>query len=318
MYDILKRMERRIANIIKWYFLKKKLKRHIRNDELGIVCSHPGIGDVYLLGALYEALLKKYKAKKIKFFITNNRKEILEIFNIKDIIIVDNIHLAQSNKFLSTFLLAYFFKKRQKIKLGNIITNPIDLLRLEIKNQKNKILFSNVFKNQLNLPTDTIFNTPKIPKKYYISARKLLKSKTNNQNKKIIILSPDAVFASKLPINFWEELERKIKKNGFQVLYNSKNAKLINKSIYFSLGEAIPISEMIEGIISIRSGLCDLLSTSKTKLVIIYPEMKWINSNSLYDSFNLKDMGLNNNALEIIYNEKDQNNIIHQILNFLK
>ena len=98
-----------------------------------------------------------------------------------------------------------------------------------------------------------------------------------------------------LPRSFWEEIEEKLKTVGLDVLYNSA---------LFTMEEAYVLAEHSKAIISLRSGLNDVLSEIEVPQYIIYTHNRW--HSDLQPMYNLKTFPWS--AAEYIteYNTKKQ------------
>lgn len=101
-------------------------------------------------------------------------------------------------------------------------------------------------------------------KKEFILDTHFFELKTDN----MVILAPYAVSCQMLPFEFWEKLVEKLLHLGFRVYTNisiQKNEKEIKGSIplKLSLREIFSLGYEIRCMISMRSGLCDLMANNK-------------------------------------------------------
>lgn len=103
-----------------------------------------------------------------------------------------------------------------------------------------------------------------------------------------VILMPYAKTAEMLQENFWKELARRLKRKGYSVYTNigSEKEKAIQgtRPLTKSLLETACFCEGCAAVISLRSGLCDLLGFTETKLVVINT------SEELFREWNLNDV----------------------------
>jgi hypothetical protein len=83
------------------------------------------------------------------------------------------------------------------------------------------------------------------------------------------------------------------------------------------LGEIIPISELAGTVISVRNGLCDLLSTAKSNLIVLYPNKKWFGG-SIYQGSSLLKMGISRSAKEIIYKSGAKSKSVEEVLSMVQ
>lgn len=315
MYNLLKKISQKIVKIVKWHFLKKKLKQYIKTDGWYFSCSH-GIGDTYIFCSLIDKHYKKYK-DNITIFIKKSHEDIPKMFGLKNVITIKNIALGENNKTIKRLLGIFPYIQKNRI----LIAHPSHFFPKKIINKigLDNIVFSDLFKKMLNIPNDTTFEKPQVLEKDYITSKKILKAYNYTPNK-TVILAPDAYSVNTLRVEFWQKLKTMLEERGFKILWNKEQAssdlEINNNLVKYPLRYLIPMCELCGSVISIRSGLCDLLSTADIKLIIIYPNEKWLGG-TIYQGSNLKKMGLSNKALEIIHRENDEKNIINQILNFL-
>lgn len=103
-----------------------------------------------------------------------------------------------------------------------------------------------------------------------------------------IVLMPYARTAPLLPPSFWEILVRQLKQKEYVVYTNlgSEKEKPIQGSepMAESLLDTVLFCENCTAVIALRSGLCDLLGFTKTKLIVINT------SQELFSEWNLEDV----------------------------
>ena len=110
--------------------------------------------------------------------------------------------------------------------------------------------------------------------------------------RKSVIISSDAKSVVGIPSEFWTDIIKEYKKNGFSVYTNVvKNEKPLEDTIPIS----IPIGEMISAVeyagyfIGIRSGLCDIIMTANCEKIVIFPDVHYSITNvKVYDFFKLE------------------------------
>lgn len=93
-----------------------------------------------------------------------------------------------------------------------------------------------------------------------------------------VILSPYAKSVISMPDSYWEEIAEEWKNKGFLVVTNVNGEEKPVKgtqSISCSLKELMDIAEYAGFFVGIRSGLCDVLESTKCEKYIVYPEAKY-------------------------------------------
>lgn len=92
-------------------------------------------------------------------------------------------------------------------------------------------------------------------------------------DRKTIIIAPEANSVTELSVPFWNEIFQIWRDNGYQVLVNTKQRKKYAADTIFPLyEEMIPLLEYAGYFVGIRSGLCDIISRSKCRKIVIYPQ----------------------------------------------
>lgn len=266
-----------------WLYFFKSLK--LEKNEFGFICPF-GIGDTYLVCSLLEHLLIRNKKKFVKIFVKKKHKDIAELFkNSKIRIKVVNM---PNNKFFK--LLALLPKKRSILRPGHITIAHPGFIRGTSWNKigKGNTNFLKTWQEFFGLDINC---KPSLPLVTYTLKHQAMQRclKLGLKKNKTIILAPEANSFKNFNLQFWQTVADSFKKRGFTVCLLSITRKLElkgTKLISFPLGEALPIAKYCGLVISTRSGLCDLLSTAKANICIIYSGY----TNLLYRDFSLRDL----------------------------
>lgn len=183
----------------------------------------------------------------------------------------DNIHLTQS------------------IIENNILYEPLltNIKLIELNNSKQH--FWKTWENYLKTDFSSLNYTPaKITNNAKKKSLEKLKNLNINQNK-FFLLIKNTTSIEPLADDFWNSIENSLKKNGYDVLYNNH---------LFTIEEIYNIATISKGIISLRSGIIDILSEIDTPKYIIYnhnnihgdlypmyklKEFPWVNHDTLYE-----------------------------------
>lgn len=144
-------------------------------------------------------------------------------------------------------------------------------------------------------------------------AEQLFKKLSLKKGKTVILAPYAGSFVSEMKIEEWEQLARTLSSLGYSVCTNScgETEPIIKGTIpiFFPYAEAINVLEYGGGFIALRSGLCDIVSQAKCKMIILYESTF---SAARYDFFSLKKMRLSESVHELIYSD----DIIDRILSF--
>lgn len=225
-------------------------------------------GDVYMGASLIKAFKKKY----------NDDKVTVIVHNPKFIDIVKYFETDVEIKVISAPL--PLFKSFTIFKKGVIIDlHPIPCLKhvTNILGYKNITLFD-LFKVLYTLPFSTIPDYPTNGHVNGVSYVEELFTRLKLEKGNTLIIAPEAVTIKEIDISFWKELIRRMKpynKDIVLMALSSAYDTLNLPKISFPYQYAIAAVNYAGYIISVRSGFCDIISTSDAIKIIIYPHMVW-------------------------------------------
>lgn len=294
------------SDYIDWLILRWRLR--LNNNTWFIICPY-GIGDTYLVCALAKQFLNHNGGNKIVLAVKKNHAFLIDFFpeDIQRFVVFDKFDLRLIQRF-SEFKLGYPF-------IGHpyfLEPNLRDILGTENMNLLN--VYKKIFNISCDFPiTQPIVNRLTIEKaKSRFLRLKLPKGKT-------VILAPAANSLPTLCLEFWSLLSQELKLQGWTVCtnceYEATDYIVGTIPIYFPLAESIPIAEMAGWVISSRSGFCDLISSAKCRLSIIYVKQQWY-AGSAFEGSSLRLMGLSNKVLEYeIDANEDINLTVEKIIN---
>lgn len=289
------------------YKVYKKIQNIYKNTFI-FLCPYAGTGDIYLIG-LY---LKKYiKYNKIdKYIVTipgTGCCNVARLFELECI----NLSMQDTEDLLSYVRLIGY--EKAKIRVLNDCFFQVMVKRL--RGYKD-VDFHTMFQR-------CVFELDNKVKKIQIKQRNAdeIFDKYGLCKGKTILLSPYANTIHKMPENFWYKLAEKLKKNGYCVCTNvsSENEKPIEgtNGIFIPYIQVIDFLNKAGGFVGMRSGLCDIVSSTTAKMVVLYPYGNIFGTCSTFDYFSLRKMKLKEHELlEIVFQENDGNNIENQIINF--
>lgn len=137
-------------------------------------------------------------------------------------------------------------------------------------------------------------------------------------NDNTIIVMPHESSARRLPLSFWEELCRELSKN-YTVYTNTKDETETpikgTSAVSESLKDMTNICEQCFAVISIRTGMCDLLAFTKANLIVLNTESEQITAWNLKEVFFRKNI-INIDCRDRIDEEKLKKNIMMELEGF--
>jgi hypothetical protein len=288
-----------ILDYINWNKLLANL--NLQNDCWFIICPY-GIGDTYFICALLKQFLLRHGNTKAVLIVKKSHLDVVELFteDIYRVITFDKLNLRDINRF-SQFKCGYPF-------IGHPSDFKYDFDRFL---GTEGLTLLDLYRIMLQMPIDAPLTQPKLDYASINAAKKKFFELGLPANR-TVILAPEANSLSTLPLEFWCHLSEHLKLQGWTVCINICNSSTCipgTTPINFSLSEAISIAEIAGWVISSRSGLCDLLSSAKCKLSIIYMKQSWYAGTPLTGS-SLKRMGLSETVLEYEVSESESIDIL--------
>ena len=257
--------------------LKIKLLRYyaerfvfkVRKDEW---CFAPiyGIGDTYLLLSLLPAFKQQNGGGKIRLVLTQpSHADLLKLFpEVVDTVVLvelDWLRVIPAKTALlkgtvTIFSCLFLFR--------NAMTSLLDYKTITI---------NEIYKIMLNIAVTAPNVKPVIPSEVSEAGIKRFSS-YGLTSQQTVLLAPHAVTVNEqsLPQVFWTDLICFLLDNGYRVaILSSNEVYQISDNVipvFFPLDEAIPFCEQCGYLVSIRSGLCDLVSTANCEKMILYPK----------------------------------------------
>jgi hypothetical protein len=117
---------------------------------------------------------------------------------------------------------------------------------------------------------------------------------------KTVILAPEGIVMP-LPSFFWLQLASDLVASGYTVatLISSGWSQALpgTVAVSFPLSEVIPAAELAGWVIAARTGLCEVLSSARCRLSIIYPLIPW-QTGTVFNTLSLRRMGLSSQVME--------------------
>ena len=264
------------------------------NCSVMFLCPYPGTGDIYMAGCFFNAYLEKHNISDYVFVaVGNNCRKIAQLFEI------NNIRIATKEE-MDSLLRAY------EICSDQLNIKPLLYWGWRTKrflhgglNGLSQVSFANLFKYDVfGFDESDEIHPPQTRQSDYAES---LFCKLGLKKGRTVILAPYAgSFKSDISLSTWEEIDMGLRKKGYSVCTNSAGANepAVGKStpIIFPYKEAVNVLNYAGGFIGLRSGLCDVVSSSEAKQVVIYE-----NSFSAVDMsfFGIRKMGLNDSVIEV-------------------
>lgn len=245
-----------------WWIRMEK----ILSNRSGIyyVCNHH-LGDTFIFCS-YLSKLNRITGKNHGVIVPEFYDSIPKMFGLNYVLTES---MPKNRGFNDIF---YFLAKALRMNTLPSVCAYIDAIKLGGKNKVDLYTGPTVFLGLMpkELPDKPIY--------FSIGAKeevnKIIKSAHFTGDKGVII-APYAKTLNELPNDFWMLLSNRLKEQGYTIFTNvSKKEKELPGTIPVSLSpdEMIILAKEIGWVISIRSGLCDLLLPAGISLTVIYSE----------------------------------------------
>ena len=279
------------------YYLSICRRQHSKKV---FICPYDGTGDVYIACGYLSTFVKKYCIDKFTIVTAStNCKNVIKLFFDEATSYV--VPIKKRNQIIHAW--SYWGNDIMDVK-------PLSFWGWRVRRtpwvfDNHEITFADMFRvDVFNLPE----SVPIVPPKFSVDKSFVedLFSTMGLRKGRTIILAP---YANSIEPNMeiweWEEVTRRLSELGYDVCTNcAGEEKSINgtKRLSFPYIEAANVLEYAGGLIAIRSGLCDVISSVKCKSVIIYENgIRGLN----YDYFGLKKMGMMELEIPVIYESPD-------------
>lgn len=286
--------------ISKGWDIYKKIRRKYGNETRVFICPYPALGDVYLAGMYLEKYCTKNNISSYAVTVTSSAcMQVLSMFKIKQ---AEKLAKEESDLMVQSLVFAGLKECNAEILHHRF---PYTAGIGALGNYKG-VCFNDHYKYSIfGMERNETGQAPenRQDKKYidnFFKENGLTEGKT-------VIISPYANTSPDLPASFWKEIIKEYKNKGYTVCTNSSGAEEPaiegTTAVTFPLTKAVQVVEAAGNFIGLRSGLCDVISKSHAKKIILYPDR--IYQEGKYISFySLKNMGLCMDAEEKIAGER--------------
>lgn len=320
------------SQIIRLCSLRKSLSSHIMDAYKGrkhyeklvkkydtnnvYLCPYTGTGDIYLIGTFWQEYCEKNNVDKYIFIVVSGAcKKVAELCEI------NNIEVLKNKKVNSYLISAHMlWPKEVNLKLLNDCWAHIHTNQIEWFRGYKSLEFTPMFRRYVfNLPESSKPSHP--PKKDAEKDILEIMSSKGIRAGKTVVLSPYSNTLAEIADGFWESLAEELKKRNYSVCTNSSGdtepAIKGTIPVFFPLTIAPQFIEIAGGFIGIRSGFCDVISSANAKKIILYDKMNRFYMGSAFEYFNLKDMELCDDALEVEFENSNIEECLQKIIKIM-
>jgi hypothetical protein len=255
--------------------------------DIALLCPY-GIGDTYIVLLLLPYLFSRFPAADFTIMVKHSQREIPELFNFRRLrtIVIESRGILQD---LSCFQ-RQFAALMSKLGEGSIFyAHPS--VRFGDNFYECGATLMECYLRTFDIQEEVRLLPPSRCRAFEENARARFRRLGLVANKTVII-APDAVSSSSMPQELVVSLEQAIRSRKLVPVILSSQPHYRERAIEFSLGEAIPFAEMCGHVISVRSGLCDLISAADVNLSVVYFDQAWSGQFGFFEATSLKAMKL--------------------------
>ena len=273
------------------------------------------IGEFVIFLQLFNLIVKKYKLNDYVLIIGSQKfADLINLFGLEinyKVIKVDYYRMFDMFKEREI----YNYKKMKFILFQS--DNYLDF-RVRLANGE-KINFYKYICECFHLDKKNVPSIKFCPNLVLENSVKENVNRCNLNLDKFIIINPFAQSVEPLSIDFWQALINCLVENGYDVYLNSSNPGRYKnvKCIYLRLDEVALLSTYAKAIISLRSGLDDLLILANRPMHVVFTPLNGIkekNSKYTLTGYSLKNLPFGNSNIFEYKFQNDESVILKQIL----
>jgi hypothetical protein len=308
----MKACKMKLVNKINRYFLcKNVLTRnlyplYIRNrrakitpEEVGVICSY-NLGETYLFCAMLESFKRKYNIRKVVLISDKKyHQDICALFEDRNIRCCTCSGLQERP-----------FRVFREVRAGSLYyMHDNDGQSVATLAQK-RISYIQHLKITAGLDADTAIVPHEISDQDRAGAKEIFNRLELKPNK-TVLLSPEANSCPPLDEQFCQNMCDELQKKRYDVFLNviGENHGIRSaKSAFLPLRLAAPFSDLCGLVVAMRSGFCEVISGSRARFHVLYPDRP------LQMVYSLKDVITSDCLREYVLNEIPQKDRIDQVI----
>lgn len=301
--DDIKSLENEISKLRKYTNCYEELTNKYSKTAIFLLCPIRANGDVYMTASLVEEFKRENDLEEVVLVVVGKSgQKIAAMFHVLDVEVIS--------------------QKQMEGMVGLVRVLGSNITRMIVVHPEQ--LYYNIFSNMecfkgLNF-IDLMAHGALGLKVKAFGQLKEVDRQENRLGSRDILLAP---YANSLPCfkaEFWEQLVLALTNKNYHVYTNSNGD--MEPPVKGTTAIFLPIEGMrkaIEhsaGFVSIRNGLCDIVSKAECKKIILYPD-KGMGFADVREFYSLNGMELCNDAKEIIYSEEMEKRVIELIVGCL-
>ena len=278
---------------------------------------YPGTGDVYITCALLQKYHREHhgETKYILTVVGGGSVKIAKLLGVKEVVLLSQkesdamISYSRFVRKLPNFKILHYSPIEVHTRiLDNLASyNDLDFMKMYLS-----VVFDNmIWEDAVQFPE---FENDDIIDEYF-DEKGLKKGKT-------VVLFPNANTIEDLPWHCWEHFARRVRELGFTVCTNVEpDGDIISGTcdVFVPYPHLKSFVEKAGYMVSLRSGVCDIIADSECYKFILYPtpNVYKFGIGTIYDYFSLKKMGIGKKVYEYEFERVYANEAFETIFNDL-
>lgn len=254
-----------------YYILGKYIAWKLKSNQFNAILLNIASGEPFLYMAFLDEYIKKNNLKDVVVLFFEGRDKIVKVYNFKSL----KVHHVFMNLDLCDFdvkTIRILYHRKYYIDLENNI-------RMDSRTHFHTELIRHIGLDEKKIK----YKKPVISRDAQISC--LFKLQQFNKdlveksgkcffcNKPIIFIIPETTSIQKLDGDFLSKIVGELKLLGYEIIFNTLNEselRLWNKELFLNHEEVLFLSDIAYAVIGVRSGLFDIISSTKSKKFIVY------------------------------------------------
>ena len=295
------------------YFVYRKLNFFLTNNVL-LINPFPGIGDIFLIAKYIPEYLEKNNIKKYKFIVCTD--SIVDACSMYEQLKIKKISKKKMDSLIRYSFISWEYGKKIRILHHHIVQDNTTIgffsQGINKTNQKDMLI---------NCDLNVSGNGPVFDANYHMKDNLLesLKIDYYLDKEKTVIVAPysNSFRCMEEAPEFWPTVVKRLQEKGY-VVYTNVNGKEEplpgTESILSPISVMRTVLDNCHAFISARSGLCDVIADADCNCVCLYNESCRVGQNSCSDYYNLHDLGLSRNAIEITMKPSEAMSYIDKVV----
>jgi hypothetical protein len=286
------------VRLARGWLTHRELARKYPPGSVLFIAPYTGTGDVYLAGLFFEEYCRRHSIGEYAFVVVNSAcRKVAQAFGIRNIELVSRIEVDDIIN-CDRALKACWPLVILNDSWAADYTNLLQWLR-----GYKGLTFDKMFRYFVFGFDDSVpYALPSAPAdKDAVAA---IFAKHGLIPGRTVVLSPYSNTLFEPPDDLWRAVVDFCSQRGYTVCTNCAGAEKPvegTAAVFFPLGQASAFMDMAGYFVGVRSGLCDIISSSTCRKVVLYEKDGYFYKCSPYDYFSLEKMGLCSDAVEIEY-----------------